>query len=97
MCLEVVSSMSTSVEEEDSEEPCVPEATHFVIGLSASHTSASSNDSSHFRKTPLEIRHYSQFYAYFVPVSVYFQQNKKRRKPKVKIVTLQLCGVRKSR
>jgi hypothetical protein len=26
---------------------------------------------------------------------VYFQQNKKRRKPKVKIVTLQLCGVRK--
>jgi hypothetical protein len=28
---------------------------------------------------------------------VYFQQNKKRRKPKVKIVTLQLCEVRKSR
>jgi hypothetical protein len=28
---------------------------------------------------------------------VYFQQNKKRRKPKVKIVTLQLCEVRKNR
>jgi hypothetical protein len=28
---------------------------------------------------------------------VYFQQNKKRRKPKVKIVTLQLCEVRESR
>ena len=30
-------------------------------------------------------------------IVVYFQQNKKRRKPKVKIVTLQLCEVRKSR
>jgi hypothetical protein len=28
---------------------------------------------------------------------VYFQQNKKRRKPKVKIVTLQLCEVMKIR
>jgi hypothetical protein len=28
---------------------------------------------------------------------VYFQQNKKRRKSKVKIVMLQLCGVRKIR
>ncbi len=27
---------------------------------------------------------------------VYFHQNKKRRNPKVKIVTVQLCGVRKS-
>ena len=28
---------------------------------------------------------------------VYFQQNKKRRKPTVKIVTLQLCEVKKIR
>jgi hypothetical protein len=59
------------VEEEEREEACVPEATHSVIGLSVSQTSVSSNDSSNFRKTPLEIRDYRHFYAYFLPVPAF--------------------------
>ncbi len=63
VCLEVVSSISTSEEEGDSEETCVSETTHSVIDLCVSHTSVSSIDSSHSRKTPLEIRHYRHLYS----------------------------------